>query len=89
MWLLAVLVLLAAMPFAACGPQTPQNGNNGFGAPNQTTQTSGAGQSLQQDPNVQAVQAADQQVQSAIQSLSGAQNDANQNYSGQDMPTVP
>jgi hypothetical protein len=89
LWLPALLVLLTALVFAACGPQAPQGGNGGYGTQTQTSQNTGSGQSLQQDPNVQAVQNADQQVQSVIQSLSGSQNDANQDYSSQDTPNVP
>lgn len=92
-WLLAV-VLVTALVFAACAPRVRQpGGNSGSYNGNTTTATTttstGSSSSAAQNPNVQAVQNADQSVQSALQSLQSAQNDANTNYSSQDTQTVP
>ena len=90
-WLLSVVVLVAALAFAACGARAPQSGGNGYSGTT-TSQNSGQGTTSTttgQTSSEQAVQSIDQSVQSTMQSLQSAQNDANTDYSSQDNPVVP
>lgn len=84
LWMLAILVLVLALALGACGGRV-RGGNNGV-ASNTTSQQStnpgsnASGSDLSSD---------DQQIQSAIQSMDSAANDANIDYSSQDNNIVP
>ena len=87
---MALLALLAILAFAACAPRhdNQAGGNNGpttsqnSGNQNTTTTTT-------TDPNIQAVENADNSIQTSLPSMQSASSNANTDYSSQDNPTVP
>jgi hypothetical protein len=87
-WLFAVLALVAVLAFSACGAR-----NNGLGGADASSRggqtTTQQQQSAVQNPNVQSVQSADQQVQDAVNALNAVSSDANQDFSTQDTESVP
>jgi len=87
LWMLAILVLVLALALGACGGRVRGGGNNnGAAAGNTTSQqytnpgSNAGGSDLSSD---------DQQIQSALQSMDSAANDANTDYSGLDNNVVP
>src|SRR5579872_5054642 len=85
LWMLAILVLVLALALGACGGRVRGGGNNGAAAGNTTSQqypnsgSNASGSDLSSD---------DQQIQSALQSMDSAANDANTDYSGLDNNVV-
>lgn len=81
--LLVALVLILALALAACGGRGAVHGGGGNGAPNANQQAggnAGTGSDLSGD---------EQQIDSLMNQLNGAANDANFDYSGMDTETVP
>lgn len=82
LWMLAVVVLVLALALAACGGRG--GALQGSSAANNVTTQQSTGSGGASD-----IQGADQQIQSALQGLDSAQSDANQDFSSQDVETVP
>lgn len=76
--LFAALALLTfSLVFAACGPGAKANGSNSNNAGNSNISTSQQQAASTSTPGSGGIQNADQQVQSAIQSVNNAGNDTN------------
>ncbi len=80
-WLIAILLLAAALTMSACAGRPRQN-RLSPGGQQTTTQT-------QPTPDLQDLQTTDQSLQSITSSLQGAANDAGTDYSSQDTPQQP
>lgn len=82
LWLLALAVVMLALVLSACSGRAARRGGSlpaGAGASQQsTTQTSG-----------QDYSSDDQAIQSLMQALGGASNDANADFSSLDNPVQP
>lgn len=92
LWMLAVLVLVLALALAACGGRARQGGGTNGAASNNTSQqynSSGSANSGSNSSTVSDLSNADQQIQSAIQTMNGASNDAGADYSSQSNNDVP
>jgi hypothetical protein len=82
LWLLALAVIMLALVLSACGGRAAHRGGSlpaGAGASQQST-TQTTGQDFSSD---------DQAIQSLMQALGGASNDANADYSSLDSPVQP
>lgn len=77
--LLVLAALVTVLTFAACAPRGHQPGSG----------LAGGGPTNTQNVDTSGIQSTDQSLQSAIQALQSAQNDANTDYSSQDAQTVP
>jgi hypothetical protein len=81
LWLLALAVVVLALVLTACAGRAARNGGT---APANSSHSSGAQQSSGQD-----FSSDDQAIQSLMQQLDSASNDANTDYSSQDNPVQP
>ncbi len=77
-WLVAILLLVAALTFTACA-----------GGPRQGSANNGGQTTTQATPDMQDLQSTDLSLQGITSSLQSAANDANTDYSSQDTPQLP
>lgn len=82
LWLLALAVVALALALSACAGRAARNGGSPPAGAGTTQQAGGpsAGQDFSSD---------DQAIQSLMQALGGAANDANTDYSNLDNPVQP
>jgi hypothetical protein len=81
-WLVAILLLAAALTVSACTGRVGRAHQAGPGTGQTTTQAAPT-------PDLQDLQSTDQSLQSITSSLQGAASDAATDYSSQDTPLQP